>query len=196
MSRILALDQNGQPNQWISHDAAIVYHAKNMVAWELGRGEGDVRYRGGENRITGLTSQITTAPIIAVKGATSGRRAHRTPTLSNEALFQRDGNICAYCGRWFKAWDLTRDHVVPRSRGGLDNWHNVVSACGPCNNRKDDYLIDEIGMPLRFQPYAPSLAEFLILDCKSILPVQLEYLKGFIPDHSRLWDRFAAEAAD
>lgn len=193
MSRILALDQNGQPNQWVSFETAITYHAKNLVAWELGRGEGDVLFRGGENRITGMQSQITSAPIIAIKGSNSGRRAHRVPTLSNEALFQRDGNTCAYCGRWFRGYDLTRDHVIPRSRGGLDVWTNVVSACGPCNNRKDDYLIDEIGMPLRFNPYAPNLAEFLILDCRAILPVQLEYLKSFVSEHSRLWARFENE---
>lgn len=41
---------------------------------------------------------------------------------------------CHYCG----AIDvpLTRDHIVPRRRGGADRPWNIVSACGPCNTRK------------------------------------------------------------
>src|SRR4051794_19123454 len=72
MSRILKLDSQGQPSKWISHQLAIVYHAKNLVAWQLGEGEGDVLYRGGDNRITGTQSRIVTAPIIAIKGEAGG----------------------------------------------------------------------------------------------------------------------------
>jgi len=42
---VLALDISGIPRQWISHDDAITYHAKNAVAWALG--EVVARYRGG-----------------------------------------------------------------------------------------------------------------------------------------------------
>ncbi len=43
------------------------------------------------------------------------------------------GHACAYCLRTVK---LTRDHVLPLSRGGLDEPDNVVPACQPCNSRK------------------------------------------------------------
>lgn len=187
---VLALDQQGQPNEWVSHQDAIVYHAKGLVAWQLGEGEGDVLYRGGENRITGRMSQIITAPIIAIKGkADASRRANKSPSLSNPALFRRDGNICAYCGRGFSDLRLTRDHVVPRSRGGLDKWTNVVTACEACNHRKDSMLLHEVGMELLYVPYAPNLAEALILEKRNILACQMEYLKSFLPEHSRVWTR-------
>lgn len=43
------------------------------------------------------------------------------------------GTGCHYCRR--RA--TTRDHVVARTRGGLNRWWNLVPACGPCNERKD-----------------------------------------------------------
>lgn len=192
---ILALDQQGHPNEWISHNDAITYHAKGLVAWSLGENEGNVLYRGGMNRITGQMSQIKTAPIIAIKGNShASKRAHKAPTLDNETLFERDGNICAYCAKRFKFYDLTRDHVIPRSKGGKDIWTNVVTACGPCNHRKDNHLLEEVGMQLIYVPYAPNLAEKLILARRNILACQMEYLKSFLPEGSRVLERLNAEA--
>ena len=83
MSRILKLDAGGTPQDWISHQDAVIYHAKNLVAWQLGEGEGDVLFRGGENRITGKQSRIVTAPIIV--RAISGSRSHRDTPCSCKA---------------------------------------------------------------------------------------------------------------
>ena len=191
MSRILKLDPSGQPREWISHEDAIVYHAKNLVAWQLGEGEGDVMFRGGENRITGQQSRIVTAPIIAVRerkaNSAAAKRANKTPSLTNRELFRRDRHLCAYCGKIFGDLKLTRDHVVPTSRGGKDVWVNVVTACESCNHKKDDQLLEECGMQLLYVPYAPNWAEALILENRNVLACQMEYLKSFLPEHSRVW---------
>jgi len=50
-------------------------------------------------------------------------RAHAP--LTRRAVFARDGWQCQYCGS--AAENL--DHVLPRSRGGLHVWENVVAAC-------------------------------------------------------------------
>lgn len=34
---------------------------------------------------------------------------------------------------------MTKDHIVPRSKGGADNLENLQTMCRPCNNRKDDH---------------------------------------------------------
>ncbi len=183
MHKILALDQQGEPRDWISRELAITYHAKNLVAWQLGD-ESHVKFRGGENRVTGLQSQILTAPIIAIKGQIAKRR-NRIPTLTNHELFARDRWTCAYCGKLFSEARLTRDHVIPVSRGGLDIWTNVVTACEHDNHKKDDRLLEEVGMELLYVPYTPNRAEHLILRSRKILPVQAEYLAQFIPEASR-----------
>lgn len=188
MSRILTLDAHGTPHRWVSHETAIVYHAKGLVAWQLGEGEGDVTFRGGENRITGRQSRIVTAPIIAVKGeSAAARRMNKPPALTNRELFRRDHYMCAYCGKIFKELNLTREHIIPRSRGGADKWTNVVTACETCNHKKDDRLLEECGMQLLYVPYAPNRAEALILENRVILGCQIDYLKSFLPDHSRVW---------
>jgi hypothetical protein len=188
MSRILTLDAHGTPHRWVSHQDAIVYHAKGLVAWQLGEGEGDVLFRGGNNRDTGEQSRIVTAPIIAVRGeSTAAKRMHKPPSLTNRELFRRDHFMCAYCGGLFKELSLTRDHVIPRSRGGADKWMNVVTACEKCNHKKDDSLLSECGMELLYVPYAPNRAEALVLENRNVLACQMEYLKSFIPEHSRVW---------
>jgi 5-methylcytosine-specific restriction endonuclease McrA len=75
----------------------------------------------------------------------------RTPPLTRQAVLQRDGHQCAYCG----APADTIDHVFPRSRGGRTEWNNVVAACRTHNFQKADRLLDELGWRLRFEPCAP-----------------------------------------
>lgn len=190
MSRILTLDAQGHPHRWISAETAVIYHAKNLVAWQLGEGEGDVIFRGGENRITGKQSRIVTAPIIAIKGEnTLAKRANKPPALTNRELFRRDHNICGYCGRTFSDMRLTREHIVPISRGGKDKWENVITACCDCNHKKDDQLLEECGMEILYVPYVPNRAEALILQNRNVLGCQMEYLLSFIPVKSRVWEK-------
>ena len=47
------------------------------------------------------------------------------------------------------------DHVMPRSRGGMNVWENVTAACRPCNLRKRDRTPEEAGMRLASEPHAP-----------------------------------------
>ncbi len=72
--------------------------------------------------------------------------------LTRRAVFARDGWACQYCGA--QAENL--DHVLPRSRGGLHVWENVVASCRRCNARKEDRTPHEAGFTLRRQPIAPS----------------------------------------
>jgi 5-methylcytosine-specific restriction endonuclease McrA len=54
---------------------------------------------------------------------------------------QRFGGACAYCGCIPHV--LTLDHVVPRSKGGLDVRSNLVAVCRPCNKSKGSRLLWE-----------------------------------------------------
>ena len=75
--------------------------------------------------------------------------------FSRRNIFERDKNTCQYCGKKFKKWEFTLDHIVPRSRGGRSTWENLVLACVPCNVKKGDQLPDEVGMPLIRKPRKP-----------------------------------------
>lgn len=71
-------------------------------------------------------------------------------------LFLRDEFCCQYCGA---RGDLTFDHVVPRSAGGVTSWENVVAACGRCNLRKGAKSLKSAGMSLLRAPREPGAEE-------------------------------------
>lgn len=51
-------------------------------------------------------------------------------------ILEQYGNLCAYCRKTNGTKRLERDHVIPISKGGLDEPENVVPACRRCNARK------------------------------------------------------------
>ena len=192
MSLILQLDSQGQPTKWITWQTAVIYHAKNQVSWSMG--EFAFTFHGGDNRVTGKQSVITTSSIIALKGnANSAKRRYKTPTLGNRELFSRDRHMCAYCGGIFSDNKLSADHILPTSRGGQDVWMNVVTACGRCNQKKDDKTPEEAGMQLLYVPYIPSAVEHLLLKNRSVLTDQMEFLLKFVPDNSRIKREFLSK---
>ncbi len=71
-------------------------------------------------------------------------------------LFLRDGFECQYCGA---KGELTFDHVIPRSKGGLTSWENVVAACALCNFRKGSRSLKKAGLSLRRRPRRPVSGE-------------------------------------
>jgi len=75
-------------------------------------------------------------------------------------IYERDNNICQYCGRRLPRTELNLDHVIPRSRGGMSTWENVVCSCHSCNRRKGGKTPDEAGMRLIGRPKRPQWTPF------------------------------------
>jgi 5-methylcytosine-specific restriction endonuclease McrA len=80
------------------------------------------------------------------------RIPHQSRALSRKNILLRDRNTCQYCGQVLHAGELTLDHVVPRSRGGLSTWENLVACCHPCNRKKGNALLVELNMKLLREP--------------------------------------------
>jgi len=173
---ILKLDVGGLPVSWIRWQTAVTLYARDRVRWEAG--EERFTIHGGICAATGRQSFIEIGSIIAV--ADKSRRFEKgVPLLTNRTLFQRDRNLCLYCGQQFPYSYLTRDHVMPASRGGAAIWENCVTACRNCNQKKDDRTPEEANMKLLAVPYTPNLAEYLILQNRRILADQMEFLLGY-----------------
>lgn len=171
---VLRLDISGMPEKWVDWEEAAAYYAKGQVGWT--HGDPITILHGGINR-AGDQSLLEIHPVIAVRGKTYRKRF--IPALRNETLFARDGYLCLYCGGSFPRRMLTRDHVVPTSRGGKDTWSNVVTACRDCNCRKNNRTPEEAGMPLLAVPYAPNPFEYLfMLQNRRVLADQLDFLKA------------------
>ncbi len=185
MMRILKLDVAGRPVAWITREDGALLYCRAQVAWEAGTEE--IVLRGGYSRRTGLRSVLRVSSIVATTSLDQGmNEGASTPALTNPRLFRRDGYLCLYCGAALPPGLLTRDHVIPLSAGGRDTWENVVSACRPCNHRKADHSLDDMGMRLLAVPYAPNRAEGLILENRRILTDQMEFLRSRVGSGSRL----------
>lgn len=186
LPKVLMLDVAGNPQGWISYQDSAIYYAKDKVAWHAA--EVDFMLRGGINAATGKQSTMTINTIIAIRGEMSLKATERANriVLTNSTLFQRDRQVCAFCGGRFLLSKLSRDHVIPTSKGGKDIWTNVVSACKPCNHQKGDNLLQDIDMKLLYVPYLPTQAEFLILENRNILSCQMDFLMKRVPDDSQL----------
>jgi 5-methylcytosine-specific restriction endonuclease McrA len=74
---------------------------------------------------------------------------------SKEAIFIRDGGKCQYTGKKLERKEMSVDHVLPRSRGGNDDWTNLVATSKEINSRKGNSLNSEIGLSLLKQPTIP-----------------------------------------
>ncbi len=182
-TRVLALDASGRILDWISWKDATCLYVRDAVAWTLG--DPCLTIRGGYNRLRGEQSRIELHPIVAARSQARPAAVDPTPALTNAALFARDRHLCLYCGQSFPRAHLTRDHVLPLSRGGRDIWVNVVSACVSCNVRKGNRTPQQAGMPLLAVPYRPSWVEHLILSNRNILADQMEFLRNHLPRHRR-----------
>ena len=159
-AKILRLNIAGQPLEWLHWKQAVTLYSRDIVSWTLG---GTVRrVYGGRSRFTGCQTFIDLPAIIASDGQKLSP-IKINPPLSNSGLFRRDNYQCLYCGQYFSFDELSRDHVVPSSRGGLDKWENVVAACKRCNQFKGNYLLNETSMDLLALPYRPNPYEYLAL---------------------------------
>jgi 5-methylcytosine-specific restriction endonuclease McrA len=182
-TRVLSLDAGGRILDWISWQDAACLYARRAVAWTLG--DPCLTIHGGF-RNDGEQSVIELHPIVASRGHCRAGAIDPSPALTNVALFARDRHLCMYCGNHYSRGELTRDHVLPLSRGGKDIWVNVVTACLACNIRKGGRTPQQAGMPLLAVPYRPSWVEHLILSNRNILADQMEFLVHHLPKNRRM----------
>ncbi|MCD5397868.1 HNH endonuclease [candidate division NPL-UPA2 bacterium] len=78
-------------------------------------------------------------------------------------IFERDGNRCQFCGKKFDTKELNLDHVLPKSRGGLTTWDNIVCSCSFCNTHKGRRTLREANMHLIRKPRKPRWHPFIIV---------------------------------
>lgn len=120
-------------------------HRANMFAWLAKNAE-----RRRAQTLAWQAANPQRAEEIR-RGAERRRRARKLGAEGSHteaewlAVVELYGGRCAYCAK--KPKRLTRDHVIPLSRGGTDHIDNVVPACSKCNIRKRAMTLEEY-MPL------------------------------------------------
>ena len=164
MPSVLLLNSSFEPLKVISWQRAVtmVFMGKVEVVEEY---DHDIR----------SVSFIIKAPAVVrlLRYVNIGRRS---PPLCRTNLLARDNFQCQYCRHDLTPRDATIDHVLPRSRGGLTTWENVVSCCSACNRKKGRHTPEEARMSLLRPPRKPDW-----------LPVLTVRLQGQVPES---WQTF------
>ena len=157
-AKVLLLNQNYEPVTVVSAKKAIILLVLQKV--EL-----------IEKRDQLVRSQFLALPLPSVIRLTCYIKVPRKRVELNRAnIFRRDDYRCQYCST--RKGPLTIDHIMPKTRGGVDSWENLVSACVKCNNKKGNRT--------------PAEADFVLLK-KPKRPMYLFFMQYFIGISEEAW---------
>ena len=106
-----------------------------------------------KRKIRSPSFEMNLPSVIALKNFI---QPSKNPNFTRFNDFLRDKFACQYCG---DKKDLTFDHLLPKSRGGLTDWNNVVTACSSCNVKKGGKLYKDCDLKLANKPYAPTVED-------------------------------------
>ena len=106
-----------------------------------------------KRKIRSPSFEMNLPSVIALKNFI---QPSKNPNFTRFNVFLRDKFACQYCG---DKKDLTFDHLLPKSRGGLTDWNNVVTACSSCNVKKGGKLYKDCDLKLANKPYAPTVED-------------------------------------
>lgn len=125
-----------EENRPVMLEKARANYRKNRPKWQA-------YYQERKELFRKRTAEWRTANPEMVRAAENRRRARLLNGNSSgvspsewAAILEQFGNLCAYCRKPNGTKKLERDHVIPVSKGGLDEPDNVVPACRGCNGRK------------------------------------------------------------
>lgn len=100
-----------------------------------------------ERYILSTAGQVKVPEIMLL--SEYGKVPVRTVVFCRRNLWRRDKRRCQYCGQEPSADEITIDHIVPKSKGGLSSFANCVLCCLVCNLKKGDRDLLHTGMRLR-----------------------------------------------
>ena len=104
-----------------------------------------------QRKVRSPSFEMSLPSVIALK---SFIKPSEHPNFTRFNVFLRDKFACQYCG---SKEDLTFDHLLPKSKGGITDWENVVTACSTGNVKKGGKLYNKCDLKLKRKPFAPSV---------------------------------------
>lgn len=101
--------------------------------------------------------------------------AHKV-RVSRNNVYVRDKGECQYTGKKLKPKEATIDHIVPTSKGGNNDWNNIVLCSPEINRKKGNRMLEDIGLKLRKKPTAPKWSALYTGMPQEIPPCWLQFL--------------------
>ena len=161
---VLVLNRNWQAINIRTPQEAFCMMATNVATALDIQGENHIRpvtwdewitlpIRDGDNLVRTARGPIRVPTVIVA--VNFAKVPKKRPKLCAKTIRERDGNRCQYTGKVLKPEEGSLDHVLPRSRGGKDEWENLVWSSKDVNTRKGNRLPHEAGLKLLSVPRAP-----------------------------------------
>lgn len=145
--QVLVLNQDYQPLSICSLRKAIL-----LILLE----KADLLHKHPEKKIQTVRFDYDYPTVIRLQEYIRLPRMNIVVTRKN--VLKRDSFKCQYCGT---RESLTIDHVIPKSRGGSDEWDNLITCCSTCNVKKGNRTPKEADMPLMSKPHKPNHLMYL-----------------------------------
>ena len=96
--------------------------------------------------------------------------SRKIPRVIQFRVLKRENQICSSCGKSVKDEDVEFDHIIPWTKGGSSDEHNVRLLCRDCNRKRgkkfeDEYLVESVRDHV-LEPVGIEVAWVLIEDIK------------------------------
>lgn len=111
--------------------------------------------RPWDNVIHTAKSKIRVPTVVITKNFGKVPKKMFKHPPSNESIYIRDGKTCQYTGQLLTRDSLSIDHIIPKSKGGTDDWTNLVTCHRQINSKKGNRSNQEMNLKLIKQPVAP-----------------------------------------
>lgn len=100
-------------------------------------------------------------------------------------VFKRDSFTCQYCGRSAPDVVLEVDHIHPVSKGGTDDFLNLVTSCKECNRGKAAKSLDDNSVVVKQRAELERLEQLqMMIDWRrellNIIEDQVEVIDGLL----------------
>ena len=63
--------------------------------------------------------------------------------IDRHAVYEKWGGVCAYCGKVIEFKDMQVDHLIPKRKGGTDDFDNLMPSCRRCNHYKSSLDLEQ-----------------------------------------------------
>ena len=161
---VLVLNRNWQAINIRTPQEAFCQMATNVATALEIEGENHIRpvtwdewitlpIRDSDNAVRSVRGAIRVPTVIVA--VNFAKVPNKRPKLCAKTIRERDRNRCQYTGKLLRPDEGSLDHVLPRSRGGKDEWGNLVWSDKTVNAKKGNRLPHEAGLKLLSVPRKP-----------------------------------------
>ncbi len=179
---VLVLNKLWQPLQWrpairalsilYAHKASAVdndYYAYNWEDWIK------QSIKEGDEVVTSTICDIKIPEVIVLAKWDKVFRKDTRCTKRN--IYLRDGYRCQYTGKRYKESEVNIDHIIPTSKGGINDWTNMVVCEKELNRTKGDRTPEQAGLKLIRKPVKPDGGGFSVNPKIKMSELQSKFVK-------------------